>query len=220
ITPWIDHEEGFTPYLTQHGRQMALDAPSLDSIFELLGDPKHLQREKGLRALVAFLQGLSGTEDAAVESGISELLSQEPWEKKLGGLMGAKAYVSTCQPQESYLERLRLAAMGLLEDGEVRVRLAVGDCLQALARLQGVCVFEACLPAVLDSIRRNFDRSEDADDGAAEGPDGQRLATAPMARFVTESPALGSPVERPSSPVRGERQGEGQGQGEEQGKEG
>ncbi|GIL88525.1 hypothetical protein Vretifemale_16489 [Volvox reticuliferus] len=131
-----------------------------------------------------------------------ELLGQQSWEKKLGGLMAAKAYVDLAQPDEPLLERLRLAAMGLLEDGEVRVRMAVGDCLKSLTRRQGIAVVEACLPEVLDSISRNFDRSEEPDDEAAEGPDGQRLRTAPMEDFATESPAQpGSPVERPSSPL-------------------
>ncbi|GIL88514.1 hypothetical protein Vretifemale_16485, partial [Volvox reticuliferus] len=126
---------------------MALDTPPLAEVMGLLGDPKHLQREKGLHGLTDLLKGgLGAEEQIAVEAGIMELLGQQSWEKKLGGLMAAKAYVDLAQPDEPLLERLRLAAMGLLEDGEVRVRMAVGDCLKSLTRRQGIAVVEACLP--------------------------------------------------------------------------
>ncbi|EFJ51820.1 hypothetical protein VOLCADRAFT_120428 [Volvox carteri f. nagariensis] len=166
---------------------MALNTPPLAEVLELLGNQKHLQREKGLYNLSVFLKG-EGAKQSAVETGLLGLLAQQAWEKKLGGLMGAKVYVDMTQADEPFLEQLRLAAMELLEDSE------------ALARRQGMAIVEACLPQVLESISKNFDRAEDADE-EAEGPDGQRLRTAPMVDFVTESPALpGSPVERPSSP--------------------
>ncbi|GLI70399.1 hypothetical protein VaNZ11_015182 [Volvox africanus] len=182
---------------------MALDTPPLAEVIGLLGDPKHLQREKGLHGLTEILKsGLGAEEQISVEAGIKGLLAQQPWEKKLGGLMGAMAYVDLAQPGGLLLEQLRQAAMGLLEDGEVRVRMAVGDCLKSLAKRQGISVVEASFPEVLRSISRNFDRSEEPDDEAAEGPDGQRLRTAPMEDFATESPAQpGSPLERPSSPL-------------------
>ncbi|PNH01665.1 hypothetical protein TSOC_012431 [Tetrabaena socialis] len=142
---------------------------SLSGAFELLADRRALQRSKGEKALGAvLLQGVGiGSSRTDVESGVFQLLEQHEWEKKLGGLMAAKAYVSHAQPDECYMERLRLAALALLEDQEVagvheyvgyhvRVRLAVGECLQVLARRQGLPVLEACLPAVMGSIRRNF----------------------------------------------------------------
>ncbi|KXZ53009.1 hypothetical protein GPECTOR_8g378 [Gonium pectorale] len=195
---------------------MALDPPPLEEVFALLGDPKHLQREKGLKAVTAALHAAgAGAELPAVEAGVASLLSEATWERKLGGLMGAKAYVQLGGPSPAALERLRLAALALLEDGEVRVRMAVGELLKALAARLGLPLVEACLPAVLASIGNNFDRpdGEEADDNdaAAEGPDGARRApgTGPGGPaipddWVTESPAQpGSPVEAPSSPRAG-----------------
>jgi hypothetical protein len=47
-------------------------------------------------------------------------------------------------------------ALRLLEDDEVRVRLAVGQMLRALATKRGVSVMEACQETVLNSIKNHF----------------------------------------------------------------
>lgn len=47
-------------------------------------------------------------------------------------------------------------ALRLLEDKEVRVRLAVGQLLRALAAAQGVEVMERCQRRLLDSINEHF----------------------------------------------------------------
>jgi hypothetical protein len=47
-------------------------------------------------------------------------------------------------------------ALRLLEDDEVRVRLAVGQLLRALATKRGVSVMEACQETVLNSITNHF----------------------------------------------------------------
>lgn len=44
--------------------------------------------------------------------------------------------------------------IGLLEDAEPRVRLAVGKCLGALARARGLAAWQAVQGAVLGSIER------------------------------------------------------------------
>lgn len=44
----------------------------------------------------------------------------------------------------------------LLEDDEVRVRLAVGQLLRALTVKHGISVYEQCRQAVLQSIFNNF----------------------------------------------------------------
>ncbi|KAG2428503.1 hypothetical protein HXX76_011620 [Chlamydomonas incerta] len=179
---------------------------SLDDALALLGDAKHLQREKGLKALSAQLQAVPADAEqaAVVKAAVLELLAGDTWERKLGGLMGGKAYVSLADPalSEPFTERLRLAAMALLEDGEVRVRMAVGDVLKALALRGGVPVFQACAPQVLASISKNFDRTDAEAAEAAEGgegPDGQQQrGLNPMREFLTESPALpGSPTPEP-----------------------
>ncbi|KAG2450944.1 hypothetical protein HYH02_004216 [Chlamydomonas schloesseri] len=186
---------------------------SLPAALALLGDSKHLQREKGLKALSALLQAepADAAQAAAVEAAVMELLAADSWERKLGGLMGGKAYVCLADYRDlsqPFLEPLRGAAMGLLEDGEVRVRMAVGDVLKALAQRGGVPVFEACAPQVLGSISRNFDRTDAEGEGGGaegeggEGPDGQTArGLNPMREFLTESPALpGSPTPEPAEP--------------------
>jgi hypothetical protein len=46
----------------------------------------------------------------------------------------------------------------LLEDGEVRVRWAVGELLRALCGVAGIAVWERTRGCLLESIHRNFDR--------------------------------------------------------------
>lgn len=46
--------------------------------------------------------------------------------------------------------------MRLLEDGEVRVRLAVGQLLRSLAAKHGLSVLQACQDTVLNSIHTHF----------------------------------------------------------------
>lgn len=47
-------------------------------------------------------------------------------------------------------------SLRLLEDSEVRVRLAVGQLLRALATKRGVAVIQACQATVLESIHTHF----------------------------------------------------------------
>lgn len=147
------------------------DNPTLALAFEQLGDCKHLTREKGLRMLTSVMQK-GAAEAACVLLGVSELLAGASWEKRLGGLMAAKAYVEPGQageqhPRQEALQQLQDCALGLLEDGEVRVRLGVGELLQSLARQGGLPVYEACSERVLHSIESNFDRVDAADDTSA-----------------------------------------------------
>ena len=39
---------------------------------------------------------------------------------------------------------------------QVRVRVAVGDCLEVLAKLRGAALLEACMERVLFSIHENY----------------------------------------------------------------
>jgi hypothetical protein len=47
-------------------------------------------------------------------------------------------------------------SLRLLEDPEVRVRLAVGQLLRSLAAAVGVAVLQACQDTVLNSIHTHF----------------------------------------------------------------
>lgn len=49
-----------------------------------------------------------------------------------------------------------LEAMRLLEDPEVRVRLAVGQLLRSLAAKHGLTVLQSCQDTVLNSIHTHF----------------------------------------------------------------
>ncbi len=57
---------------------------------------------------------------------------------------------------ESFDVYMIAECLRLLEDSEVRVRLAVGTTLEALARKHGVSVFLQCRERVLHSIFSNF----------------------------------------------------------------
>ena len=63
------------------------------------------------------------------------------------------------EQRDAELERQLLqASTMLLDDEEPRVRIAAGECLGLLARLQGVAVWEHCRQAIYDSIQRDYVR--------------------------------------------------------------
>lgn len=95
-----------------------------------------------------------------LESALTRMLLSEVWEERLGGLIGAKVLVKG-HSSDSFDSYLVEECQRLLEDSEVRVRLAVGECLYELATKHGIIIFEQCSPCVLKSIYDNFDRDND-----------------------------------------------------------
>jgi hypothetical protein len=76
--------------------------------------------------------------------------------------------------------------MRLLEDGEPRVRLAVGRCLGALAARRGLAAWEAVRGAVLGSIERCWVRAGSACCRIVCGPSPARPSKSLAPDFLSE----------------------------------
>lgn len=141
------------------------------------GNRTHLQREKALSALESALK-IGSPGDAELQElrhGVFAMVKQEDaWEQRLGGFCIAKVLVQYTESAD-FTDQLIAACLSCLEDTEVRVRLAVGVCLGALAAKEGIRVWERCENHVLRSILVNFDRDaleQPAPPKGAEGADG------------------------------------------------
>lgn len=62
------------------------------------------------------------------------------------------------QADAAFVDDMLATCQRLLEDGEVRVRWAVGELLRALCGVAGIAAWERTRDSLLESIRRNFDR--------------------------------------------------------------
>ncbi|GAB4818455.1 hypothetical protein N2152v2_005501 [Parachlorella kessleri] len=128
------------------------------------GSKVHLQREKALARLEESLMREEGVaQDVAfwenIYTGVRNLVRSEHWEGRLGGIRLAKVLLSY-RVEEPFATQMLQACDDLLEDGEVRVRWAVGELLHTLAERQGVGVWEHMRGPILDSIHNNFDRDK------------------------------------------------------------
>eukprot|EP00879_Flechtneria_rotunda_P017789 GHRR01018648.1.p1 GENE.GHRR01018648.1~~GHRR01018648.1.p1 ORF type:complete len:558 (+),score=195.68 GHRR01018648.1:134-1807(+) len=123
-----------------------------------LGADKHLDRERALRKFQQLINdaGTSACLNDLAE-GVKELLTSTTWEQKIGGLMGAKVMVEQCDIA-GFDDLMIDECLRLLEDNEVRVRLAVGQLMRSLAAKLGVSVLQRCQETVLASIHNHFDR--------------------------------------------------------------
>eukprot|EP00882_Tetradesmus_deserticola_P017180 GHRQ01018389.1.p1 GENE.GHRQ01018389.1~~GHRQ01018389.1.p1 ORF type:complete len:201 (+),score=56.31 GHRQ01018389.1:339-941(+) len=128
----------------------------VDECLHGLKAEKHLDRERALRKFQELISqaGTPAVQDVLVD-GVKGLLASTTWEHKIGGLMAAKVLVDKCDIS-GFDDLMVREALRLLEDGEVRVRLGVGQLLRALASKRGVAVMEACQETVLNSITNHF----------------------------------------------------------------
>eukprot|EP00775_Hariotina_reticulata_P005826 gene5826-6067_t len=104
--------------------------------------------------------------------------------------MSAKVIVEKCSLQ-GFDELMVSESLRLLEDPEVRVRLAVGQLLRSLAAKLGVEVYQRCQKTVLESIHDHFDR---------EG-EGNRADSNFSSGFSTPAAAYNSAGNDPGSPT-------------------
>lgn len=136
-------------------------AESVQELVQGLGAHTHLQREKALEQLQALLlknDSDSGGQFVEVFSpAVFGLTEADAWENRLGGFRGAKVLLEK-HPLPELQDKLKAHCLRCLEDSEVRVRQAVGDCLGVLATQKGTALFEAVSESIVGSIQRNFDR--------------------------------------------------------------
>ena len=96
----------------------------------LLRSKKKLEREKGLAQLKAVLGGgsLAEGERRRLETCVLDLVSSltSPWEEKHGGLMAGALIVPLAS--EGFREKIKGEVPLLMENEELRIRLATGEC--------------------------------------------------------------------------------------------
>ncbi|GAX73817.1 hypothetical protein CEUSTIGMA_g1268.t1 [Chlamydomonas eustigma] len=136
-----------------------------EGILSGISDLRHIERERAKNRLELALKFASSestdqqfeNELTTLTEGTVNLLKSESWEARMGGLVAAKLLMQFRRFHQ--LENTVLdMCMQLLEDEEVRVRLAVGDCVQILGQLRGSSVPEFCMERILLSIQENYDR--------------------------------------------------------------
>eukprot|EP00884_Botryococcus_braunii_P015994 jgi/Botrbrau1/3078/Bobra.0070s0065.1 len=144
-------------------------------ISEKMAAKTALEREKATVELHRYLKLHAADKRQEVseelETCISSLLPSEKWEERWAGLNVAKALLQYWH-DEHLRDYLLDRSKGLLDDTEVRVRLATGSVLEALAKDYGLDVWQELRETILGIIERDWDR-----DGEAE-EDGQEEAAA------------------------------------------
>eukprot|EP00850_Spirogloea_muscicola_P012243 SM000078S22102 [mRNA] locus=s78:439279:445616:- [translate_table: standard] len=130
-----------------------------------LADRRHLVRERGLRTLEALVAEPSNTSNEVLYSElqriVDDLVSSRAWESKQAGFLAAKAALPFMSASE-WLGKLEEVAMSHLEDSEARVRLAVSECLFAIAQRGGLNTYHRVKTRLFDSIEKNLQRNEES----------------------------------------------------------
>lgn len=133
--------------IIQQGEAKMVDTAQEDvkSTIQLLGNRLHVERTKAQVRLRRGLEDGGWASDTAsmslILAGTEQLLVSDVMEERLGGLMACPIFLSY---NESLAEFVTGRCQQYLEDPEVRVRMAVGDTLGALAQQYGVKVSSAC----------------------------------------------------------------------------
>jgi len=140
------------------------DGSATQQLMEGIGAHTHLQREKALEQLQATLLSQKSGDGQCAEglpAALFGLTEADTWEKRLGGFRGAKVLLEVF-PLPDLQQNMIGHCLRCLEDSEVRVRQAVGDCLGLMASQRGTALYEEVSHVILGSIERNFDRDPDA----------------------------------------------------------
>ncbi|KAI8468417.1 MAG: armadillo-type protein [Monoraphidium minutum] len=156
---------------------MGAPAGSVDAVLVGLSAHRHLDRENALLAIEEALK--QGTADVpALAGGVQQLLLADAWESKLGGLLAAKLLLERAPGgAPGFDAAMQSEALRLLEDAEVRVRLAAGGALGALCAARGPPAFREARGRVLTSILEHYDRPDDEEDQQLAGDAGDADAT-------------------------------------------
>lgn len=100
----------------------------VDKIIEDLCSSLKLERDRGFQSFVKHVDSVENEDIAGLERNVTKLLSEEDssWEKIHGGLMAAKALLTTGKSTDDFAVDMRSLALKFLEDSEFRVRIAAG----------------------------------------------------------------------------------------------
>jgi hypothetical protein len=143
----------------------------MEEITNLLHDASnrlHLTRE---RAIERFDRTLSNSVDgerkifaalkdkesiSGLQNQLCDSVRSTNWEGRLGTLRVAAIWITKGNPDDWFLDRITRACDELLEDEEVRVRMAVGEVLRALSARRGICTWQAMGGRITSSIMANM----------------------------------------------------------------
>ncbi|KAG6555724.1 hypothetical protein Mapa_002962 [Marchantia paleacea] len=131
----------------------------LEEAIEKLKDKKQLVRDSGVAALQSILSNSEISDkqkvlEAAVVQ-VKELIASDVWERRHGGFCAAKVLLPFFPADGTFPKELEELTLQYLEDGEVRVRMAVGECLYALAQHQGSALYTRVKDHVCKIIEDN-----------------------------------------------------------------
>ncbi|KAG0607263.1 hypothetical protein M758_8G014500 [Ceratodon purpureus] len=150
----------------------------LEEALGKLTDRMQIKREHGVTLLQTVLSNAEPSQRqellVIVTERVKSLINAQQWESRHGGFCAGKILVLSGQQRAFEDELLSLAALHL-EDLEPGVRLAVGECLYALGKVQGISVFNSVKDRLLLSIQNGFDGDlvsgdESDQDGLEESP--------------------------------------------------
>lgn len=147
----------------------------MDEITNILQDASnrlHLTRERAIEYFDRSLSNSSGCPGGgeekilavlndkvsigAFQTQLCDSVLSPNWEGRLGTLRLAAIWISKGNPDDSFLDLITNACDELLEDEEVRVRMAVGDVIRALSSRRGVGTWQALGDRITSSIVANM----------------------------------------------------------------
>eukprot|EP01129_Flabellula_baltica_P017535 TRINITY_DN9740_c0_g1_i1.p1 TRINITY_DN9740_c0_g1~~TRINITY_DN9740_c0_g1_i1.p1 ORF type:complete len:653 (+),score=131.19 TRINITY_DN9740_c0_g1_i1:64-1959(+) len=119
----------------------------------------HVTRELTIKRLESALQGntLDETQIQDLLDLSFQFISMESWEAKKGGFHTVLVLLQNGHSSEAYVQRVKKAVRDEFENPEVRVRVTICDVLEALAQVEGTCIWEEFREQILDSIEKNFE---------------------------------------------------------------
>uniref|UniRef100_T1JGS2 TOG domain-containing protein n=1 Tax=Strigamia maritima TaxID=126957 RepID=T1JGS2_STRMM len=133
-------------------------------ILELLCSPKKLERDRAIPSLEKYLQEAKAKEieslgDTFIRNAEN---SDASWEIRNSSMLGSKCLLAHMHSDEKYCEEfamgIRILALRLLTDDEVRVRMAAGEVLGVLCIKFGPTIYAQSRDVVLNLIRTNLSR--------------------------------------------------------------
>ncbi|XP_048580229.1 uncharacterized protein LOC116601563 isoform X2 [Nematostella vectensis] len=142
----------------------------LEKCLNLLCGHAKLDRDKGLNDLEQELNNPEGVRNSPEhllelqKALIAFVKSNDRWEQKYGGLVGAKLVILADLGSAEFQETTRKLTLSLMHDEEARVRVASGELLGALCKVKGPGVYLACQEEIIRSVADNLERKLPADE--------------------------------------------------------
>jgi hypothetical protein len=98
-----------------------------DQIIRDLCSSQKLERDRGFQSFVKHIDSLESEEISSLEQDVSKLLMEDSsWEKTHGGLMAAKALLTSGKSSDDFAVDMRSRTLKYLDNNEFRVRIAAG----------------------------------------------------------------------------------------------